>query len=181
MAKSIDELDKYINGKIQGVFGKLEMGVLKEEIEKLKPGDVYVEIGVDEGRSARVAHEYAHPEVFKIFIDINDPDPRGRFMQDEGMVGLGKNGFWVHGDADQFSEALSNMMPEYEFVNLLFIDGHHNYDSVKKNTLSWETLVVSGGVILFHDYDHPETKCWLDEHYGDNKEVVGGKIVRVKR
>lgn len=170
---TIDELDPYINGKIQGVFGKLEMGVLKEEIEKLRSGDIYVEIGTDEGRSARVAHEYAKEGVYKIFIDINDPDPRGKFMQDEGMVGLGKRGFWIHGDADEFSELF---LPD---VKLLYIDAHHDYESVKKNTLLWEKNVSDDGVILFHDYDHLETKRWLDERYGDNKEVIGGKIVRV--
>ena len=50
-----------------------------------------------------------------------------------------------------------------------------------KNTLSWERLVAKGGVILFHDYDHEDTKRWLDEHYEDNKEVLHNKIVRVRK
>ena len=172
---STEELAKYIDGKIQGVFGNLEIGVLKEEIEKLLPNDVYVEIGTDEGRSARVAHEYANPKVFKVFIDIHDPTPRGPFMESEGMVGIDKPSFWVHGDADLFAKLFNKT------VDLLFIDGHHDYESVKKNTEMWEKKVIPGGVILFHDYDHPETKIWLDEHYGDNKEVIGNKIVRVKK
>lgn len=177
----IDELDQYIGSKIQGVFSKADMAVLKEEIEKLVPGNVYVEIGTDEGRSARVAHEYAKEGVYKVWIDINDPGPisgitvgRGKFMQNEGMVGLGKKGFWVHGDADEF---VPLFLPD---IKLLFIDGHHDYESVKNNTLKWEKR-VKGGTILFHDYDHPDTKRWLDEHYGLNKEVLHNKIVRVKK
>ena len=92
--KTIPELDQYIAQHIQGVFSQADMTVLKTEIEKLQPGQVYVEIGVDEGRSARVAHEYAHPEVFKMWIDINNVDHheksigRGKWMQQEGIVGI---------------------------------------------------------------------------------------------
>ncbi|MEK6881334.1 MAG: class I SAM-dependent methyltransferase [Nanoarchaeota archaeon] len=185
----IPTLDKYIADHIQGGFGQADMAVMKEECEKLKPGDLYVEIGVDEGRSARVAHEYCPEGVYKIFIDIHDHGPvpnvtisRAVFMEQEGMVGLGKTGFYIHGDADEFSKILLFIKNEYwDGVNLLFIDGHHDYKSVKWNTLNWEGLVAPGGVILFHDYDHPETKRWLDEHYGDKKEVLHNKIVRVRK
>lgn len=179
---TIPELDKYIADHIQGGFGPADMAIMKEEAEKLKPGDVYVEIGVDEGRSARVFHEYAPEGVYALFIDIHDPTNtpnlnRAQFMEQEGMVGLGKRKFYVHGDADEFA-LFFNLTG---FVNLLFIDGHHGYEDVKKNTLMWEPRMKKGGIILFHDYDHLETKKWLDEHYGDNKEVLHGKIVRVRK
>ena len=169
----IHELHVYISERIQGVFGEQDILVLKKEIQKLKPGDVYVEIGVDEGRSARAAHEYADKEVYKIWIDIHDPTPRGPFMEKEEMVGMGRKGFYVHGGADEFAEIFPGP------IKLMFIDGSHDYDSVKKNTLMWEDKVK--GVILFHDYDHPGVKQWTDEHYGDNKEVLHGKMVRIKR
>lgn len=174
--KTPAELNQHILKYIQGVFSETDMEVLKEEIQKLKPDQVYVEIGVNEGRSARVAHEYAHPDVYKFWIDIIDVPPhsasigRGPWMEQEGMVGINKKGFYIHGDADKFPWDIP--------IHLLFIDGHHDYESVKNNTLKYENFVH--GVILFHDYDHPETKRWLDEHYGDNKEVLHGKIVRVK-
>lgn len=174
-----EELDKYITSRIQGVFSVDDIKVLKEEIERLEEGQVYVEVGVDEGRSARVVHEYAKEGVYKLFIDIHDPTPRGPFMEEEGMVGLGKQGFYIHGDADEFGILIQPLIRP--FVNLLFLDPHHDYDSIKRNTLIWESFVEKDGVILFHDYDHPETKRWLDEHYGDKKEVINGKIVRVRK
>ena len=186
--KTIGELDKHIAKYIQGGFGQADMAIMKEEAEKLKPGDVYVEIGVDEGRSSRVFHEYAPDGVYGLFIDIHDHGPvegvtisRAVFMEQEGMVGLGKKKFYIHGDADEFAEMLFDIFGETQFVNLLFIDGHHDYESVKKNTLKWENSIVRGGTILFHDYDHPDTKRWLDEYYADEKEVLHNKIVRVKR
>lgn len=36
-------------------------------------------------------------------------------------------------------------------VSLLFIDGLHDYDNVKKDFVLWEPWVVKGGVIAFHD------------------------------
>jgi len=140
------------------------------------------EIGVDEGRSARVSHEYAHPDVLKIWIDIHDPLPhklsigRAPWMEQEGMVGLDKKGFYVHGDADNFAMIFDRK----PFVNLMFIDGHHDYESVKMNTFMWTPLMKKGSTILYHDYDHPESKIFLDEHYGKNKEVLHDKIVRVR-
>ena len=182
--KTIPELDQYIAQYIQGVFSQADMAVLKTEIEKLQPGQVYVEIGVDEGRSARVAHEYAHPEVFKMWIDINNVDHheksigRGKRMQQEGMVGIGHRGFFVHGDGDEFAKLIRTFFNK-QFVDLIFIDGHHDYESVKENTLFWEPFMKKGSVMLFHDYDHPETARWLDKYYGDKKEVFHGKVVKV--
>ena len=182
---NIQELDQYIAKYIQGGFSPADMAVLKEEIEKLKPGDIYVEIGVDEGRSARVAHEYANPDVFKIYIDIHDPTHtpglnRAEFMEQEKMVGLGKKGFYVHGDADEFAKVFLRI-DSSKFVSLMLIDGHHDYESVRQNTLMWEPFVKSGGIILFHDYDHEDTHRFLDEHYGNKKEVLHNKIVRVRK
>ncbi len=179
--QTVEELLKHINQYIQGGFWPNDAKVLKEEIEKLKPGDVYVEIGVDEGKSARVAHEYAPEGVYKIFIDIHNVDPhsvsigRGKWMEQEGMVGLGKTGVFIHGDANIVAKWFNHP------VNLIFIDGHHDYDSVKSDTLMWEPFMKKGSVMLFHDYDHPDTKRWLDEHYGDDKEVCHGKVVRVRK
>ena len=179
----IEELDTYISKFIQGGFWQNDMRVLKEEIEKLKPGDVYVEIGVDEGKSARVAHEYAPEGVLKLYIDIHDPLPhsvsigRGPWMEQEKMVGINCTGFYVHGDADQFAKIFKE-----PFVSLCFIDGHHGYDDVKQNTLMWEPLMKKGSTMLFHDTDYPEGVLkWMNEHYGKNWENLHGKVGRVRK
>jgi hypothetical protein len=176
-----DELCLFINNQIQGVFGGVEMNLFREEISKLEAGNTYLEIGVDEGRSMTCAFLLARPGVNIIGIDIHDVPPhpvsvgRGPWAEKIGMIGVKKQGFFIHGDADMFRMFFPPV------INVLFIDGHHDYESVKYNTLFWENKVVPGGVILFHDYDHPDTKRWLDEHYGENKEVFGGKIVRVRK
>lgn len=193
---TIEELDKHIAKYIQGGFGPADMAVMKEECEKLKPGDIYVEIGVDEGRSARVAHEYAPEGVYKIYIDIHDPQGvegitigRARWMEQEGMVGIGKKGFYIHGDADEFAKFIESINndshdPSYpnEFIDLIFIDGHHDYESVKNNTIYWEPFMKEGSTMLFHDTDYPDGVLkWLNEHYKDNWENCHGKVGRVRK
>ncbi len=177
---NIQELDQHIKDHIQGVFGGYEMDLFKKEVSKLKPGQIYLEIGVDEGRSMAVAHHYAKEGVYIIGIDFHDVPPynkisvgRGPFAEQEGIIGHKKKGFFIHGDADVFSELWETD------IDLLFIDGGHSYEEVKENTLNWERFVPPGGTILFHDTDSPGVMDWLNEHYS-NWENIGGKIGRVK-
>lgn len=37
-------------------------------------------------------------------------------------------------------------------IHLLFVDGDHNYASVKADIAGWTPRVVSGGMVAFHDY-----------------------------
>ena len=147
------------------------MDVFREEVGKLEPGQVYFEVGVDEGKSMTVAYLLAKPGVYIVGCDIHDVPPhsvskgRGPWAEAIGMVGINKPGFFIHGDADLFAGFWNTP------IDLLFIDGHHNYESVKNNTLMWEPNMKEGGVILFHDYDHGEVKQWLNEKYGDRKEI----------
>lgn len=179
----IPQLSEHINQSIQGMFGPADMKVLKTEIEKLKPGSIYLEIGVDEGRSMAVASHYAKEGVFIIGIDLHDVPPvpphtigRGPFAEQEGIIGANKKGFFIHGDADEFAELWN------KGIDLLFIDGGHDYEEVKKNTLKWEDKVTSGGVILFHDIDYPSpgVREWLDDHYTEWEDLHGkiGKVIK---
>lgn len=36
-------------------------------------------------------------------------------------------------------------------INLLFIDGSHEYQDVKADLLSWEQYLIPGGVVILHD------------------------------
>ena len=48
-------------------------------------------------------------------------------------------------------------------VSLLFIDGAHDYDSVKQDYELWAPLVVEGGYIVFHDTQQAGVKKFVDE------------------
>lgn len=73
-------------------------------------------------------------------------------------------------------------------IDLLFIDGNHDYSAVKEDYLLWSPLVPSGGRIILHDFgaahvDGPkrvakefilESKEWIDV------QIVGEMIVATK-
>jgi len=183
--KEIEELSQHIDNSIQGMFGPADMAIMKEEITKLQPGQIYVEIGVDEGRSMATAHHYAQPGVFVVGVDLHDVPPvpphtigRGPFAEQEGVIGFEKYGFFVHGDADIFAKLWTKP------IDLIFIDGGHDYEEVKKNCLRWEPFMAKGSTMLFHDIDYqaPGPREFLDDHFGKGKwEALHGKIGRVRK
>ena len=48
------------------------------------------------------------------------------------------------------------------WINVLFIDGSHEYDSVKKDCEALVPLVMPGGTVMFHDHNpnNPATGVW---------------------
>ena len=185
---TLEEIEHYADTKIQGVFDQENIRLLKEELDKLEVGQIYVEIGVDEGKSFYVAHKLTKPGVIRIGIDINDPGEafvkgekvsigRRDFFKEEGIVGLEKDGLYVHGDSNVFAKIF-----KAPFVDLIFIDGFHNYDSVRKNVDMWLPLMKPGSTMLFHDYidsNSDGVKPVCDETFGDKVELIG-EMARVK-
>lgn len=41
-------------------------------------------------------------------------------------------------------------------IGLLFIDGNHQYESVKADFEVWHKFIVPGGYVAFHDYKNPD-------------------------
>lgn len=182
--KTVAELAQHIGQYIVGSFGEADMQVLRDEVEKLKPNDIYLEIGVDEGKSLTTANYYAKDGVWCVGVDYIDSPNRSPYMnipsgengpnpQGQGLIHLGGKVVYIQGDAKMVCKLWTKP------ISLMFIDGDHSYEGVRDDTLSWEGKMKKGGVILYHDYDSPPVKVWLDEHYGDKKEIFNGKIVKV--
>ena len=175
--------NKHISSLIQGGFFEMDMYVLKEEIEKLGDDEIYLEIGVDEGKSLSTARYYAKDTVWTVGVDMTDPPARAPYMnmpfgyspQGTAMMSPGKRNIYIHGDANMVAKLWTKP------ISLLFVDGDHSYEGVKSDTLNWEPFVKKGGTILFHDYDSLPVKEWLDEYYKNKKEVLHNKIVRIKK
>ncbi len=65
-------------------------------------------------------------------------------------------------------------------IDLLFIDGNHEYESVKEDYLLWSELIVSGGTLVLHDVgavhvDGPRRV--MDEFIGGSPQWKDVRIV----
>ena len=115
-----------------GAFSTFDMMVCVPEIEKLKAGEVYLEVGVDRGKSLSIAKMVAAEGVEIYGVDLReDPGvPGTTFMRE-----------------DSTKAKLSKP------VNVIFIDGDHSYEGCKADIDNWYPQMVVGGVMLFHDCD----------------------------
>ena len=71
-------------------------------------------------------------------------------------------------------------------INALFIDGAHEYESVKADFDNWADFIKQDGYLLFHDYnkDHPGVLNFCDElKLGKNWQFIElcGSIIIFKR
>ena len=96
---------------------------------------VYVEVGTLHGASAYAASEKADV-VWS--IDIYDWQPK---------VSTNEKIHYVKGTSEDFAKGWE------EEIDTLFIDGSHEFDSVKKDCDALIPLVKKGGIIMFDDYN----------------------------
>lgn len=126
-----EELDLKAN---KGAFSTLDMEVHVPEVAKLEPGQVYLEVGVDKGKSLSVARMVAKEGVAVWGVDLQDDPrvPRTNFIQGNSQE-VAKN--WG------------------KKIDVLFIDGDHSYKGCKADIDAWYPHMAKGGVMLFHDCD----------------------------
>lgn len=72
-----------------------------------------------------------------------------------------------------------------EKIDVLFVDGAHDYDSVKRDVKDWFPKLNEGGVISFHDSDWPGVKQTLFEDIYTSPNIkhvyrVKGTTVAIK-
>lgn len=103
---------------------------------------IYVEVGTFHGASACAAAQKA--DVVHT-IDIFDWQPKV-FNSDKILFFKGTSvDFAVRDDA-----GATRLRDK---IDVLFIDGSHEYDSVKKDCESLVPLVKKGGTVMFHDHN----------------------------
>lgn len=128
---NLDKLDLKAN---PGAFSTFDMAVCVPEIEKLEPGQVYLEVGVDRGKSLSIARMVAKRGVEVIGVDLreNPNVPDTLFFQM---------------DSKDAAKIVNRK------VDVIFIDGDHSYEGCKADIDSWYPHMAKGGVMLFHDCD----------------------------
>lgn len=127
---------------------------------------IYVEIGSFVGGSLVCIHEAS--KIFNNNINITSIDP---LIAGEGLTAEEKEKDFHTNTKDiplkfykDFSQNIVNKFDDNS-IDLLFIDGAHNYDSVKSDIENYFPKVKDGGVMLGHDFntEHLDVaKAFLD-------------------
>lgn len=118
-----------------GWLSRYDIETLYKGIKESKKGDVYLEIGVNRGRSLAFAKKYFKGDVYG--VDVVS-------IEDSGGEPIPGTNF-ILGDSLEVKWKLP--------INVLFIDGEHRYDRVKGEWEKYSPFVVKGGWVFFHDSD----------------------------
>ena len=135
-------------------MNRFEAQKLFECAEKVKEGGVIVEIGTYKGGSAAILASAFPGMIYSIDIDpqmeSNDLFVRGEFFL--------KNVTFITGKSEDIAFTWDKE------IDMLFIDGSHDYIEVHKDIEMWVPKVKEGGTILFHDYgSHTEVTIAVNE------------------
>lgn len=117
-----------------GSFSPFDMEVIYDKVKDLKEDDVYLEVGVQYGRSLDFVRRNSKPKVYGIDID------KDLFKKVPGATFIHKGS----------NEAVKDWkLP----IDVLFIDGDHTYKGVKDDWVNFSPFVKKGGWVVFHDCD----------------------------
>jgi predicted O-methyltransferase YrrM len=175
--KRIDEIMKLTNN-VEGWLSVSEGKLLYDLAKKCKGKGVIVEIGSWRGKSTIWlgcgSRDGNNVEVFAIDTHRGSPEQKAIYG----------NAIWTYEDFKRnISDAeLNNLVIPIistselaaksfkKHVELIFIDGNHDYDFVKKDYEMWYPKVIYGGIMAFHDtitWPGP-TKVIFDSFYNSN-------------
>ena len=137
---TIPELEEIEKECRLGAFSVYDMECICPELTKLMPNEVYLEIGVDKGKSLSFARHVTNPEVIVCGVDIKE-DPKV------------ENTVFFHGKSNEVAQW--NWFNKFGLlkISLLFIDGDHTYQGCKTDIESWFPHMKQHGVMFFHDHD----------------------------
>ena len=131
-----------------------------------------VEIGTYKGRSAVTlalgSKSAGREKVFSV-----DPHIEGTleiFKENLNKFGVADHVNILVCDSDEASRDIK------QNIRLLFIDGLHYYEYVKKDILAFKDLVIDGGIIVFHDYNFKGVARVIRELTEGRDEFIFGGV-----
>lgn len=151
------KLSDFFIDQIMGAFSSFDMEALHSGCKRLKPGDVFVEVGTYYGRSTYCAAQFLNEDVKMFAVDITDPGDypglksRKQFWED---TGLNKRVTYINMPSVAAAEDWEGFIawPGTK-IDMMFIDADHSYEGVKSDVDAWFSYLKSGGYIYFHDAD----------------------------
>jgi predicted O-methyltransferase YrrM len=168
-----------LGGIIQPFQHKDEMIRLAKLAAEKKPKTV-VEIGTARGGTLFMLARLASPDALIVSIDLPGGEYGGgypawkapyyrRFASKTQRIELMRDNSHDAKTVEKLEKILGGKK-----IDLLFIDGDHTYEGVKRDYEIYSPLVRDGGVISFHDVSEhlPELDCHVEPFW---KEVRQGK------
>jgi len=106
-----------------------------------------LEVGTCRGGTLYLLTRYAHPQASLACVDLRLPDPTllRSFARRRQRVTP------IEGDSGAVAtvQAVQKLFPEP--LDLVFLDGDHSYDGIKRDFQIYAPMVRPGGMIVFHD------------------------------
>ena len=167
--RSRDELDLVMS--VEGQIGRAEARALVDLARQAAPGSAIVELGSHRGRSAvalalgarraGVKRVYAidpHEESRGVHGGVFGPADQAALYANLARTGLGETISVVALPSADVASAWSEPP-----VSLLFVDGDHRYEAVRRDWESWRSHLAEAATVAFHDSDSPGVARLLDE------------------
>lgn len=155
------------------------------EFLKNRPMKNVVEIGTAAGGTFYVLCQCAPNDAKIVSIDLpGGPFGGGYEIEDMRLFKrygkLGQKLFFMR--EDSHDENTKNVLMSHldnKPIDVLFIDGDHSYEGVKKDFELYEPLVAKGGLIIFHDICKHATapECQVDRFWNEIKDKYEHKEI----
>lgn len=146
-------------------------------VGELKPSRL-MEIGTSRGGTLCILSRLATPDATIISLDLPGGEFGGgyRWFQIPILKSFAYARQKLHllrGDshsAEMVSEVRNVLGPDQK-LDMLFIDGDHSYEGVKKDFESYSKFVRSGGMVFFHDIaEHTIQTCQVNRFWNEIKQ-----------
>jgi len=138
----IKEIEKVME-RVKVLNTKEERVAFYEYAKDVPDGGIIVDIGTAAGGSALVFAMASKPNVKVYTID---PKKNLDFLDRRKETKLEKKLIFINKTSEDTAKGWNKK------IDLLFIDGIHNYPGVMNDFTWFKKFVVKGGIVMFHDY-----------------------------
>ena len=132
-------LKRTLRRLILPIIPKLERVKIIQTVIAKKKAQIYLEIGVDQGKVFEIIHG-----PFKIGVDPIAAAPKVLSVLD-------KNSIYIQKTSDDFFEQNAKKLLGDKKIDVAFIDGLHEYQQVQRDIENTLDYLANDGVILVHD------------------------------
>ena len=145
------------------------LDVEAEALTNLATGRNVLELGSYKGRStvamSRTARYLLSVDHHRGDPDAGSEDTLAEFYENVKQL---ENVDFVVGDMAVVLQFLRD-----NYFDLVFVDGAHDYESVRRDAMAAWRLCHKTGVIAFHDWQFESVRAGASIHYDEPSELIG--------